>query len=169
MVYQRGPLWKYVRASASIPLAFPPIIDQGDLLIDGAMVNMVPVDVMSEFSQGGTIIGVDVTAEEDLSADYHFGSSLSGWQILWRRLNPFQTQITAPSLSATLMRILELGSTTRRLKQHHYADLYIRPPVQHFGTLDFAAYDEIIEIGYQTALPQLQAWLKQRIHLRRNS
>jgi predicted acylesterase/phospholipase RssA len=162
MVHQRGPLWKYVRASASLPLAFPPIIDQGDLLVDGAMVNLVPVDVMSELYQGGRIIGVDVTLEEDLNAEYDFGSSLSGWRILWRRLNPWQTEITAPSFPATLMRLMDLSSASRRAKQPDYAELYIRPPVQHFGTLDFAAYDDIIEIGYQSALPQLEAWLKGR-------
>jgi predicted acylesterase/phospholipase RssA len=46
--------------------------------------------------------------------------------------------------------------------ERRYADIYIRPPLEQFDMLEFAAYEEMIEIGYRSALPQLKAWMTER-------
>jgi predicted acylesterase/phospholipase RssA len=61
MVHARGSLVKAVQASNSAPALFPPVIMDGDLLMDGALLDNVPVDVMRRFANGGTVIAVDVS------------------------------------------------------------------------------------------------------------
>ena len=47
VVHDRGPLWKVVRSTISIPGVFSPVPTRnGDLLIDGAVLNTFPVDIM---------------------------------------------------------------------------------------------------------------------------
>jgi predicted acylesterase/phospholipase RssA len=141
---------------------FPPVVDHGDLLIDGGLVNFLPLDVMSRLCAGGPVIALDVGLESDLTADYQFGPSLSGWRVLWSRINPFQSEIKVPKPFDVLMRVIEFNCTRRNAMERRYADIYIRPPLEQFDMLEFAAYEEMIEIGYRSALPQLKAWMTER-------
>ncbi|MGH2519287.1 MAG: patatin-like phospholipase family protein, partial [Chloroflexota bacterium] len=65
MVHRSGLLRHYVRASCSVPTVFPPVLEGQDLLVDGMLLNNLPVDVMSNISRGGPIIAIDVSAKED--------------------------------------------------------------------------------------------------------
>ena len=47
VVLRRGPLAKSVRASVAIPAALPPVVMDGDLMIDGGTFNNFPTDVMA--------------------------------------------------------------------------------------------------------------------------
>ena len=38
------------------------------------------------------------------------------------------------------------------------ADLYLRPPVERFGTMDFGSFAEIAEIGYRAAQQAIEEW-----------
>ena len=48
--------------------------------------------------------------------------------------------------------------TSSELGAASEADLIIQPDVSSFGILEFAAYEPIIEIGYQAAREELSAW-----------
>lgn len=45
-VHQVGSLWKFVRASMTIVGMLPPVINNGEMLVDGGYLNNVPVDIM---------------------------------------------------------------------------------------------------------------------------
>jgi predicted acylesterase/phospholipase RssA len=45
-VHQLGPLWQLVRASMTIVGMVPPVIREGEMLVDGGYLNNMPVDVM---------------------------------------------------------------------------------------------------------------------------
>ena len=90
MVHRRGPLWQAVRASMAIPGVFSPILAEGDLLVDGCVLNNLPIDVMQRLNHDGPIIAVNVFPDVDLLRDYHFGPSVSGWQALAAKLNPLR-------------------------------------------------------------------------------
>ena len=53
-VYRRGPLWKAVRASMAIPGIFAPVLHEGDVQVDGAVMNNLPIDVMREPGVAGS-------------------------------------------------------------------------------------------------------------------
>jgi predicted acylesterase/phospholipase RssA len=63
--------------------------------------------------------------------------------------------MNVPNIGSTIIRSLEISSVHRVKTEESLADLIIEPEVMHFGTLDFADYEEIIELGYQSGLEQL--------------
>lgn len=158
VLHQHGPLWRSLRASCSLPGIFTPVVDGGDLLVDGAVMNNLPVDIMYKLCQGGVIIAVDVSAETDLAGEYEFTSSLSGWKVLWSKLNPFVPEIKAPSIMDTLKRSTELNSVRHRRDYQELADIFINPPVTEYGLTEFDAYETLIEAGYQAAKTSIARW-----------
>lgn len=56
-VMRTGPLWKAVRASTSLPGVFPPLVtDDGEVLIDGGLLDNVPIDVMRHLKVGPNVV-----------------------------------------------------------------------------------------------------------------
>lgn len=55
-VIRRGPLWKAIRASAAIPALFPPVFANGDMLVDGCLIDNVPLHPMRRMKRGPNIV-----------------------------------------------------------------------------------------------------------------
>lgn len=55
VVVDRGPLARAVRASISVPVIFKPVPFQGRYLVDGGLVNPVPVDALKRGGAGLTV------------------------------------------------------------------------------------------------------------------
>jgi predicted acylesterase/phospholipase RssA len=62
-VHRRGSTAIAVRASVAIPGVLPPVPFDGDLLVDGGVLNNMPFEVMRDDSTIGTIIAVDVAPD----------------------------------------------------------------------------------------------------------
>ncbi|MEM7029090.1 MAG: cyclic nucleotide-binding and patatin-like phospholipase domain-containing protein [Chloroflexota bacterium] len=162
-VHSQGQLWRYMRASCTLPGLITPLVENGELLVDGGVLNNLPIDVMRDMCRGGTVIAVDVSAETTMNEDYQFNASLSGWRVLWSKLNPFKPAIKAPTLIDTLMRSMELSSVYQKSANKSLADLYINPPVGHFSAGAFEEFQSLIEIGYQTGKKTITAWLEAQV------
>tara|TARA_B100000700_G_scaffold290231_1_gene348139 strand:- start:306 stop:713 length:408 start_codon:yes stop_codon:yes gene_type:complete len=133
-------------------------------LVDGAVLNNLPVDVMHEHCDG-SVIAVDVSAPLDLQENASYGVSLSGWQILWNRLNPFTPAMQMPGISSIMMRAAELASVRaqQQVIASDLSDLYLRPPVARFPAMDFGAITEIAQVGYAHAKEEIETWRAQTI------
>jgi NTE family protein/lysophospholipid hydrolase len=59
VVHDRGPVWRWLLASASAPGVVPPVVHHGDLLVDGGVLNNLPADILRERCRG-SVIAVDV-------------------------------------------------------------------------------------------------------------
>ena len=114
VVHERGPLWPAVRASLALPGIFPPVYAAGDLLIDGAAIDNLPVDVMRGRVGGGSIIAVDVSPEVEPLTVAPYGPGLSGWRVLGRRLNPFAAPQPVPGIAEILSRSTGLSQVRHR-------------------------------------------------------
>ena len=158
IVHDKGSLWEAVRTSTAIPGIIPPMIDHGDLLVDGGVLDNLPVAVMQQRNGDGPIIASDVSAPVDLKTTAEFGPYLSGWQLLWQRLNPLAKSPDVPSLGATIMRASLLSSAHALDEAKAMADIYLYPPVEEFGTLEFLALEAIVEIGYNHAQKMIEQW-----------
>jgi NTE family protein/lysophospholipid hydrolase len=161
VVHRQGTLWEAVRASTAIPAIFPPMLSaQNEVLVDGNVMNNMPLDVMREWCESGTVIGVNPMPTHDKLKPYHFGASLTGWEALMGRLRWFGSKIRAPSILGAVMRATEINSANR-MRQPSFralADVLIEPPVEQYGILEFSAYEPIVEIGYQAAREKIAAW-----------
>jgi len=161
VVHRRGPLWKYVRASASLPIMLPPVADEGRLLADGASLNGMPVEIMGNDPGCGTVIGIDVCGGTGMRGEFTYGTDLSGWWQLIKSLNPFSKPYRSSALSTMIMASTAIGAVGRLPMQRARADLYIRPPVHKFKFMDYESRDQIMEAGYQAAKTEIAIWLEQ--------
>ncbi|KAF1334722.1 Patatin like protein, partial [Globisporangium splendens] len=160
-VHHSGHVWKYVRASMSLQGYLPPISEDGSLLLDGGYMNNLPADVMKE--EGGIkyIVAVDV-GSEPRRGYFSYGSSLSGWWLLWNKINPFAKTVIVPSMGDVSAALAYVSSEQHKDRMKaECIDLYLRPPVNDYGTLQFDKMEEIIRVGYEYALPRIQAWAAQ--------
>jgi predicted acylesterase/phospholipase RssA len=158
-VHHRGPAWEALRASISLPGMMPPVCTaDGELLVDGGLVDDLPIDVMSPLVDGGRIVAVDLGISSDFRVEQHFDPSFSGWRALARRLNPFGPRFDAPNLITTLLRAKEVASSeSLELKRTaHEVALLLRPPVDGFGGFDFRNVDLLTERAYQYTLDVLE-------------
>ena len=153
VVHDRGPLWEAVRATISLPGIFSPVpTPSGDLLIDGAVLNTFPVDVMhARLAGAGNIIGVNVSEVAERFDYYDYGTSLSGWHVLLSRLNPFRPRIRNPRIAETLLRSTDIKGISRLNEARAMLEVLIEPDVSEVALLDFKAYAAIADIGYRAA------------------
>jgi len=159
MTHQQGSLLSAVLSSNAPPGLFPPQVVKGDLLVDGALLNNVPVDVMAKINEGGHIIAVDINAREDLLGNTDNIGGMSGWQLLVNKLNPIGQKINLPNLIEILTRASIIGGLAQRKKlMRGVADLYLQPPVNHFPLMGYKHARAIEQAGYDYAIKALQKW-----------
>ena len=149
-VHRSGPLWRALRASVALPGILPPVtMDGGHLLVDGGVMNNLPVDVIAAEARG-PIIAVDVSGEIDLRAsDPQYGER-SVWSLIWDRMRG------SPSIISILMRAGTVGSTAQRRVVREQADFLFEPPLEGIGMRDWKAFDRAVEQGYVHTLLQIE-------------
>jgi predicted acylesterase/phospholipase RssA/CRP-like cAMP-binding protein len=158
-VHSVGPLLTAVAATTRAPGVFPPIVLDGELHVDGGIINNVPVDVMAKTVNLGPVIGVDVSPPHQLHRVTNYGDDISGWQAIWNRFNPTrEKRAYRPSILLILMRLIEFGGIAYRVRVADQADLYISPDVLRFRRNDFHRAPEIVEAGYTATRAALAEW-----------
>jgi NTE family protein len=143
-VHRAGPLWRALRASVALPGILPPVSHHGHLLVDGGVMNNLPVDVMAAQSRG-PVIASDVTGEVDLYVtDSRYGERPI-WSLLWQRMRG------SPSIVSILMRSGTVGSEAQRRVVREQADLLFEPLLPEIGLRDWHALEQAIAEGYAHA------------------
>jgi predicted acylesterase/phospholipase RssA len=59
-------------------------------------------------------------------------------------------------IAETVQRAMTLSSTLRVMENSRLADIFLRPPVEEFGTFDFNAFAAAAEVGYTYAMDRLR-------------
>ena len=157
VVHERGTLWRAVRASLSLPGVFPPVYADGDLLVDGAALDNVPVEAMRARIGSGPVVAVDLFQDVEPVTAAPFDSGLSGWRVLGHRLNPLAPSRPVPTVIDILSRSTGLSGVRhqRAALASDRVDLLLRPPLPAIGALDFKAGAALIEVGYRHAVEAL--------------
>jgi len=157
-VFDRGPLWRAVRTSISLPGVFSPMLNErNELLVDGGVMNNFPLDIMASRYQLGRLIGSNVSPHRERPYPHAFGESVSGWRVLWSRINPFGEPLRVPTLGGTILRTMEVNSLYQRKTAEQLADILIEPDVGDFSFLDFAAFRDLEQRGYDAARAALRS------------
>lgn len=149
-VHRRGLLRDALRASISLPGILPPVIDGESLLVDGAVMNNFPTDLMAAAHRGLTI-GIDVAQEGTISAqDFADPPGFFSW--IWRH-----GLSQAPPIVSLLMR----AATARResAAKIHPADIMISPRVNGVQLRDWKKYDRAVADGYAAAMAAIDEHL----------
>jgi predicted acylesterase/phospholipase RssA len=162
-VHAAGSLWKAIQASASLPGLLPPVVADGDLHVDGAVLDNLPVGVMKRFI-GGSTIAVESAVRDEYVVDA--ASFPSPFAYLRSRLAR-QRESLLPTLPNLLIKSTVLGGRGGRAELREGSDLHINLPLRAFGFLDWHAIYEIVDVGYRHAQACLAPWLAQSPHLQR--
>jgi NTE family protein/lysophospholipid hydrolase len=147
-IHREGPVWKCVRSSGSFPGILSPVVEGRSFLIDGGVLNNLPGDIMRSLC-GGVVIAVDVSAKKDFHPNLE--RIPSPWKVLWSRFAPLSEPIEVPTILDILIRTTMLNSIHKAEEAIREADFYLRPPVDHFGLLEFSALEKIVDIAYRYA------------------
>jgi NTE family protein len=145
-----------VLASASIPFFAPPVLEGNHLLVDGALLNNLPTDVMRR--QGvGVVIASEVSIEDD--ASFTADRVPTAWDVLRGRFR--RGPVVArrfPGIMEMAMRASLLHSAWREKESLAEADFCLRPPVDAFSLMQFDGMDAISAVGYDYAREALAGW-----------
>ena len=155
MIHRHGPVRRWLRASISIPGTAPPLIDDtGDLLIDGGVLDNVPVAAMRDLGDS-EIIAVDVSPDVDLVVQAGMKLAPSPWRILTDRILRRKVTNDFPSLFQILYRTSLLSSIRTGKGGRGAVALYLEPPTSQFETFQMDSLNQIIEAGYRYAVAEL--------------
>ena len=152
VVHTHGNFKRAILASMAIPGVFPPIVSGNDLLVDGGLLNNMPVDVMARTGVSN-IMAVDLRPDDKQRRELGCDQVPATWQLLIDRLRPVsRRRYHLPSMLATLMTSTTLNSYQKMSQVVADVDLLFKPDVRRFGLLDWKSYDLIVEQGYRDAL-----------------
>lgn len=147
-LHKTGSLRNALRASISLPGVLPPVVEDGQVLVDGAVMRSFPATMMRN-THLGTVIGVDVTRArgvdpKSLEVPKHLSTWLARGE--WRRGPPI---VSIMMRSATVITAADLAVSRAA------TDLLIIPEPDGVEIRDWKAYDRAVENGYQTTVASL--------------
>lgn len=135
VVFRRGSLTQAMRASMSVPGLMAPVEYEGRKLVDGGLVDNLPVELGRELCNANRVIAVNVGSP--LREPERIGSLLS--------------------VSAQMIGILTKQNVERSLASLTGQDIYIYPDLGNIKASDFARYEETADIGREAAEKQVLA------------
>lgn len=156
VVHETGSVWEATRASGSLPGIAVPVISGSHLLVDGGLINNLPGDVMRRKCGGGPVIAVNVSPQEDVGVGAD--GFPSPWKVFWNRVLPFRRNLDVSSVLDILMRTPMLASASRTDEVKRSVDLYLAPPIDDFGMLEFEKMDDLVDIGYVYTMGTAAGW-----------
>lgn len=161
VVHRTGPLISAVTASSSIPGFAVPVLQGRDLLVDGALFNNLPGDVMRSLGCGRLVVS-NIAVKEDHR--FFCDRIPSNREIVLSSLASLRPGRSGrpvaryPSLMEVVMRSVMLNTINHQGAVLRDADLAFDPPVDEFGLLDFPSLERIAASGYAHAKERLAAW-----------
>lgn len=190
VVATTGDLTEAVRASIAVPGIVTPVRSNGRILVDGGLVNPVPVSV-------ARAMGADLVIAVDLNHDIVAGrlshpaahANGNGHAPIMARLleslqainSPVLAQFEAwlhkapleplPGIFEVLLASLYImqARVTEAALQQDRPEILIQPPLGAVRFMEFDRAEEIIDIGYRSAAEQLAHWTRTKAHEPRNS
>lgn len=133
VVLDTGPVGRAVRASSALPGVFQPVEHQGRLLVDGGLIDNVPVSVAREK-------GADIVIAVDI------GKQVSNFNV-------------ADIVDVMLQSLTIMSAENARFRKRE-ADVLIAPNIGDVGMLDFTQKKRCMQAGIeatQKAMPEIKA------------
>jgi NTE family protein len=137
VVLDKGPVARAVRASSAIPGVFPPVDHQGKFLVDGGVVDSIPVSVARE-KGADMVIAVDI------------GESVINFNI---------TNVVDVMLQSITIMAAENAKNRKR-----DADVLITPKIGDVGMLDFGQKKRCMQAGIEAAqkmMPEIKSRIEE--------
>jgi NTE family protein len=124
----------------ALPGILPPVLHERGVLVDGAAINNLPVDVMRNIHRG-PVVAVDVAQDRAVGPETFAAIADMPWHRRFRHL----------PIVSILMRAATISSEDQNRRNALAADLLLAPPLGTIELRDWKAFDRTVEIGYEHA------------------
>jgi NTE family protein len=152
VVHRTGPLWRAIRATVGVPGVFPPLVEGEAVLVDGGVIDNLPVQRARRLYPRATIIASDVgRRHEQLRHNLPDDGIVPGWRSAWHRV---VRRHRTPGLVTLLYRLTALGSGGDPGAR---GDIHIEHRLDGIGMFDFPKARPAIRAGYEQASAVLSA------------
>jgi NTE family protein len=155
-LHTRGRLRDALTASAALPGILPPSTAGDEVLVDGAVVNNFPVDIMRTLHPG-PIVGADVSRGRSITAEDLASGPWRQW-LLGRGSAP---------IVALLMRAATLSTAHEIIAAREASDVLILPRIDGIDVANWKAYEQAVALGEAAAREALDALTSPLSELRR--
>jgi NTE family protein/lysophospholipid hydrolase len=155
VVHDAGSLLHAVRASTAIPGILTPVWDDGDLLVDGGLLNNLPIDLARSRRGVGRVIAVSFTPERRHENRQPFAYHVSGWRALGARLVRRPTP-EIPTAMSLLMRSMLVAEAQTMRDNVRLARWIFRPPSRGYSLMDWQRFRAIADSAYRYAVESLE-------------
>ncbi len=147
IIFQKGRLVDALHASVSLPGLFPPVQMDTLQVVDGAVLNNLPGDILRKRGYN-RIVGVNITPFEDPLPIVPDSRRVSG-------LHTIHNYLTLPPILKIISRSISIqGNELLRFHLNDF-DYVITPDVVQYDMFDFHRGEEIIRTGKEATLENL--------------
>ncbi|MGQ8363702.1 patatin-like phospholipase RssA [Glaciecola sp. 1036] len=180
VIFNKGDINDAIQASCAIPALFAPIEHEGRWLVDGAVVNPVPVNQCRQ-------LGADFVIAVNLSADFRpeliekfeheheevqqrtdefMEKGSSGFMKQWFSPTPKSDKKSPPGIMGVMSSALEIlqARVTRSRLAGDPPDILIEPQLRDVGLLDFHRAEELSIEGYK-AVQRLSQQIQYQLNI----
>lgn len=148
-VHRRGLMRRAMRASIAIPGLLPPIVIDGQVLVDGAVLNNLPAEVMRQMNSG-PVIGIDMSQARGVDPEL-IEHPPSIWRMLatgaWRR---------GPPIVSIMMRSATLTSDAEIERSRAIVDILVQPTPDGVDIRDWKGFNPAVDAGYRAMQAELE-------------
>src|SRR6202034_1924826 len=126
--HRSGLLWEKCRGSVAVPGLVPPMVTNGELHIDGGVINNLPVNTMRDIlGSESKIIAIELMSEITDPNRYNFPPTLDFKQTFLAKLRLGYRDYKFPPFLETFIKALLVGSSVKQKENSAAADLLIDP------------------------------------------
>ena len=161
-VIRRGPIWESIRASCAIPGVLPPFFDaEGRMLVDGGIVDNVPMAVMSTLKAGPNLV-IDLRPPTHHFFRVDYAAIPGRLAVIRNMLNFLPGKKRMPNCPDPINVILRgLFSNIKETPPvEKVTDLVLRPPAFPGSSfMNWRRNAEVLEASYEWGLRTIEALL----------
>lgn len=162
-IMRTGPIWEAVRASGSIPGLLPPFItDEGIPLVDGSILDNVPLDAMKSLKSGPNIV---VNFTDPLPANFEddYDDFPGRGALLMHHMFPFGDRELPklPALATTIIR--SMMASQKKLSNVSELDMILHPPLPvDMSVMDWRRHSTLVADAHRFAQVELARLANQK-------
>lgn len=165
VVFSKGSIYRAIRSSISMPSVFKPIKVAHHVLVDGGIVNPLPLNRVVR-TEGDILVSVNVSApaseviEERREAARMHQKNESRWLSLQRLMNTFTPDSVASNYMTLITSAIDLQIQRNTVLTQKLTppDVAVNIPMNRFGVFDFDNAEQITQVGYDEMNKALDAF-----------
>ncbi|MFA6612236.1 MAG: patatin-like phospholipase family protein [Dehalococcoidales bacterium] len=146
VIINKGSVLEAVRASISIPIVFSVVERDGRFLVDGGLINQVPVNVVREMG-ADIVIGVNVIPT-----------------LKSRKKKAAAKKVKQPGIFDVMTHVIDITNAKTVIKSLKGANVVINPDTRDYTSADFHQAKDLIlqgELAGELSIPEIELALKQ--------